>query len=144
MAADKTDEPGVLGNLPRSRPGHRSDKRRAGASAAGEPAQPKTFSAPSAAAPKKTVAAKPKPAAAKAAAAAKPKPRPAAAKAKPKRAPAPAARSTKPTPAPEPTPTPERPTERHDPLTDAVRIAGKVAEAGIKTAGQLLRRLPGR
>jgi hypothetical protein len=27
VAADRDDEPGVLGNLPRSRPGRRSDKR---------------------------------------------------------------------------------------------------------------------
>jgi hypothetical protein len=77
------------------------------------------------------------------AAAAKAKP----AAAKPKRAPATAARSTRPTPAPEATPKTERqpePPQKSDPLTDAVRIAGKVAEAGIKTAGQLLRRLPGR
>jgi hypothetical protein len=31
-----------------------------------------------------------------------------------------------------------------DPITGAVRLAGKVAEAGLKTAGALLRRLPGR
>ena len=35
MAADKSDEPGVLGNLPSSRPGHRSDKRGAGSRGAG-------------------------------------------------------------------------------------------------------------
>jgi hypothetical protein len=34
--------------------------------------------------------------------------------------------------------------ERHDPVTEVVRIAGKVAETGLKTVGGLLRRLPGR
>jgi hypothetical protein len=29
-----------------------------------------------------------------------------------------------------------------DPLAGAVRLAGKVAEAGLKTAGGLLKRLP--
>jgi hypothetical protein len=31
-----------------------------------------------------------------------------------------------------------------DPLTGAVRLAGKVAEVGLRTAGDLLKRLPGR
>ena len=40
-------------------------------------------------------------------------------------------------------PSPER-SGSTDPLTGAVRLAGKVAEVGLKTAGGLLRRLPGR
>jgi hypothetical protein len=106
VAADKTDQPGVLGNLPRSRPGHRSDKRRGGATAV-----TKASAAPRAKPARK--AARPAP------------PRPAV-QAEPRRA------------------APEEPQRSADPLTGAVRLAGKVAEAGLKTAGGLLRRLPGR
>jgi len=36
-----TDDPGLLGNLPRSRPGTRSDKRATGSAAKPKPAKPK-------------------------------------------------------------------------------------------------------
>ena len=61
-----SDDEGVLGNLPRSRPGRRSDKR-AGGAAKGAAPGPK----PAADKPKPAATAKPKPAAAK------PKPPPA-------------------------------------------------------------------
>jgi hypothetical protein len=106
VAADKSDEPGVLGNLPRSRPGHRSDKRAAGSRGA-------------AGGPSKTAGAR----------RARPAPKP----------------ETPRRPAPDAPRSPEPPAHRSiDPLTGAVRLAGKVAEAGFKTAGDLLRRLPGR
>jgi hypothetical protein len=98
VATDKSDQPGVLGNLPRSRPGQRSEKRAA-------------------------------PRAAVAATAAKPASR--------TRKPASAAPRRE-QPVPEPAAT------SPDPLTAAFHLAGKVAEVGLKTAGGILRRLPGR
>jgi hypothetical protein len=94
------DPDGILGNLPRSRPGVRSEKRAAGGT------------------PPKRTPAKPK-----------------AAAAKPKAAPVqPRATKAKPA-APEP-----------DTVERAVRLAGDVAETGIKVAakvaGGIIRRLP--
>jgi hypothetical protein len=144
VAADKSDEPGVLGNLPRSRPGHRSDKR-GGASRGGASAPAKTASA-------------------SATAKASPSTRAKAARAKTARAKAgektarsgstarKAAGTAKPPPRPKPpghsVPPPLRgpegppPAGSTDPLLGAVRLAGKVAEVGLKTAGGLLKRLP--
>jgi hypothetical protein len=124
VAADKTDQPGVLGNLPRSRPGQRSEKRggaRPAATAAAAKRKPATAS-------KRTATRKPastarKPAARKSAAAAQPRER--AAPPRERSASQPAASSP-------------------DPLTFALRTAGKVAEVGLKTAGGILRRIPGR
>ncbi len=103
-----SDEPGVLGNLPRERPGRRSEKR-----AAGGPPPDRSGRA------SKTGAARPKRTAS---------PRSAAA----------AKRGTG--RAPRPTP----PARQTDPLTGALKLAGKVAGVGLKTAGGVLRRLPGR
>jgi hypothetical protein len=94
VATDKSDQPGVLGNLPRSRPGQRSEKRAAVAATAAKPAS--RTRKPASAAPRRE----------------QPVPEPAA---------------TSP-----------------DPLTAAFHLAGKVAEVGLKTAGGILRRLPGR
>lgn len=143
VAADKSDEPGVLGNLPRSRPGHRSDKR-GGASRGGASAVAKASSAGSAAKGAPSTRAK----AARAKASAKsassrttarkaggdPKP---TARPKPPRKP-PGRSMPPPLKGPEGPP----PVGSKDPLLDAVRLAGKVAEAGLKTAGGLLKRLP--
>jgi hypothetical protein len=113
VAADKSDEPGVLGNLPRSRPGQRSDKRATAAKGKSSPRGARATKASKSA----------------------------------------TARRARPAPKPEPPrrPEPEAPRSADpaahrstDPLTGAVRLAGRVAEAGLKTAGDLLRRLPGR
>jgi hypothetical protein len=119
VAADKSDQPGVLGNLPRSRPGQRSQKRggteRAVAATGSKPAAPRSGAATqrkAAAARKRAEARKPSPARRR------------------------AATSTASAPAAEPT------TRSADPLTTAVHVAGKVAELGLKTAGGIIRRLP--
>jgi hypothetical protein len=80
VAADRDDEPGVLGNLPRSRPGRRSDKR--GGTSTGARA-------------KKPPAKKPAAARAKPSTRAKPRSRP---QAQPRPRPAPAARKSSPDP----------------------------------------------
>jgi hypothetical protein len=109
----------VLGNLPRSRPGVRSDKRASGrrAGGAGGPAG-------SPPAPKAKPSTKPKVSAASKPGARAAKPRPAARKAPP---PPPARSGT-------------------DPVGLAVKTAGSVAETGLKVAsrvaGEVLRRLP--
>jgi hypothetical protein len=115
-----TDEnDSVLGNLPRSRPGVRSDKRGSGkrtggaGGAAGSPPAPRAKPSTK---PKVSAASKPDGGAAK--------PRPAARKPPP---PPPARTGT-------------------DPVGLAVRTAGAVAETGLKVAsrvaGEVLRRLP--
>jgi hypothetical protein len=120
----------VLGNLPRSRPGHRSDKRGGGrpAAAEGHSSTGATGSSPTRA---KATRAATKPAANKRTATAKP------ARARPTAEREPATAEVRP-------PCESVPLGPTDPLTGAVRLAGKVAEAGLKTAGSLLRRLPGR
>jgi hypothetical protein len=120
------DDGGVLGRLPRSRPGTRSEKR-------------------ATAKPKRTAAkATPKAAAAKAT--------PKAAAAKPKRAPAtPPPPRSQPMPERPPRRRPQHsvPPARErsgDPLTEVLRTGAKVAEGGVKLAGgltrELLRRIP--
>jgi hypothetical protein len=99
------DDPSVLGNLPRSRPGRRSDKR-AGAKARAKPKQP---------------------------AAPAPKPRrPASSKPRTTRAATSSQSSRRPPARPQPT----------DPVSGAIRLAGQVAGAGMKVAGEVLKRLP--
>jgi hypothetical protein len=58
VAADRDDEPGVLGNLPRSRPGRRSDKR--GGTSAGARAKKPPAKKPAAARAKPSTRAKPR------------------------------------------------------------------------------------
>jgi hypothetical protein len=163
VAAGDRDEQGVLGNLPRSRPGVRSDKRgggrRASAGAAAGPSGGGAASSGGGKASPFARASTPARAKPKASAPPKPKPKPKApARAKPKAAAAkPKARAAarpKPPAAPHGDPLVDRdpapPTreeprrESSDPLSGAVRIAGKVAETGLKAVGGLLRRLPGR
>jgi hypothetical protein len=120
VAAEESEQPGVLGNLPRSRPGQRSQKR-AGARAT------KSGASGSGSSP-----AKPRPAAKRAATSARKR----TATRKP---PAPSATRRK-RPAPEPEATSSAP----DLITVPFRVAGKVAEVGLKTAGGILRRFPGR
>jgi hypothetical protein len=113
-----SDDKGVLGNLPRSRPGRRSDKR------AGD--TPETVAPADAEVPKP-----PRPAAAKPRAAKRARPK-AAAPPKSKPVPDPSA------PAPEAT--------GADPMTEAARAAAKAVGAGVKIgtglAQEVLRRLP--
>jgi len=114
-----SDDPGLLGNLPRSRPGTRSDKRASGVAAKPGSAKPKP---------------RPK---AKAGPATKAGP---AAKARPKAKPRPKVAN------PKPRPTPERHTG--DPVSEALKAAGRLAGAGARTANgvtrEILRRLPRR
>jgi hypothetical protein len=58
VAADRDDEPGVLGNLPRSRPGRRSDKR--GGTSTGARARKPPAKKPAAARAKPSTRAKPR------------------------------------------------------------------------------------
>jgi hypothetical protein len=129
VAAEETDQPGVLGNLPRSRPGQRSQKRAGATKAvAAAGAKPTVRARP---APKRKPAATRKPTSTR-----KPSTtRKPAAQRKPRSA---AAAEPRKRPEPQPAPTPA------DPITLAFRTAGKVAELGLKTASGILRRIPGR
>jgi outer membrane biosynthesis protein TonB len=132
-----SDDKSVLGNLPRSRPGTRSDKRRNARPAdAAEAAAKASETGPPAARPKPKPKAV-KPTAAKPKAAAKPRP------ARPVKAPPP------PEPAREPVPDPDAPAPAaSDPLGDAARVAAKAVGTGVKIgtglAQEVLRRLPRR
>jgi hypothetical protein len=117
VAGQSGDDPGVLGNLPRSRPGRRSDKRTSGSSTTRSSSN-RAKAASTAQRAKRSTAAR---------------------------------KSTTKRPArPAPQAQPPRTTARSsagqssDPLTQAVRLAGKVAETGVKTAVGIIRRLPGR
>jgi hypothetical protein len=124
VTPEKSDQPGVLGNLPRSRPGQRSEKR-GGSRATTAATAAKPAAARSGAPTKRKAAAARKRAAAR-------KPSPAR-----RRAATSTTRTPARTPAAEPAPT------SADPLTTAFHVAGKVAELGLKTAGGIIRRLPG-
>jgi hypothetical protein len=133
MAADDSNEPGVLGNLPRSRPGQRSAKRTQGAGGAAKraskPAGPARAQGakrtPSSVAKPRTSAAgkRQRPATPRASATTS------SGSAAPRREPAAARRE---------------PQQPGDPLSQAVRLASKVAETGVKTGIGVLRRLSGR
>jgi hypothetical protein len=97
-----------MGNLPRSRPGRRSDKRGGAGARAKKPA--------SAAGQRKT-----------------------ATRATAKRPSAP--RTTKRPEAPRPGPVTAR-SGGGDPLAQAVHLAGKVAAVGVRTAADIVKRLP--
>ncbi len=117
------EDGGVLGRLPRSRPGTRSEKRE-GQAERGKPARAPGAGGKAAS----TQGATPKAARTKNAA--------------PK-----AGRTAKATP-PDPTRTPRPEARAADPVGDVVRGAGQVAGAGFRMAGtlaqELLRRLPRR
>jgi hypothetical protein len=116
------EDPSVLGNLPRSRPGRRSEKRD-GAKKAAATARPAAAKASRSSASKPRAGAAPRGAKAqRATAASKPRPR--------------AAGASRPAPQ-------SRPASA-DPVTGAIRLAGQVAGAGLKVAGEVLKRLPGR
>lgn len=125
-----TDEDGVLENLPRSRPGQRSDKRSATPNEAAKPDV-------SASAPKRA-----KPAAAKAKPATK-HAKPAAKKAKP------AAQEPKPASRPKPRTAPAQPAAESagsNPVGEVVRTVSSLAGGGARAARDVargvLRRLP--
>jgi hypothetical protein len=145
-----TDDPGVMGNLPRSRPGRRSSKR-GGATGGTDPkpatevtassasAKPKATGGKSAAGrptAKKTTAAKP--------AAAK-RTRTTGSTGASARGRASASASRKPAP-PQGDQGPARREEAThgstDPVTGAVLLAGKVVESGLKVASGIIKRLP--
>ena len=122
VAVDESDDPGVLGNLPRSRPGRRSSKRGGASGAAKGPSQRSSSSRPA------------------------PSARAAAAKARHSKRSSSAGKATAPARS-----TPSRagsapPPERRsgDPVTQAVRLAAKVAETGVKIPVGILKRLSGR
>jgi hypothetical protein len=133
------DDSGVMGNLPRSRPGRRSAKR-GGAGDTEQQAAERTPAAakraasgtPAAGRAKRTSttkdAASRRPAAAKRTAAARKEPTAAQR----------AAAATQAEPSPPPAPKSKSP----DPFTGAVMIAGKVVESGLKVAGGIIKRLP--
>lgn len=123
MAADKSDEPGVLGNLPRSRPGQRSAKR--GGSSATPSTRARVAKAKTRAkaksSPRTTRAKRPAPARTTATAASE---RPPAERSQPQSSP------------------PQQ--SGDDPLTGAVKVAAKVATIGPRAAVGMAKRLLGR
>ena len=117
------EEPGLLGNLPRSRPGTRSEKR--GEAAGSKPA------------PKRTQAAKP---GVKNAAAAKKKAPAAKKKTAPKKPPAP---KSQPAPAPRPEPVASKSVPPSpSPLESAVKVAGAGLRVAEGMTREVLKRLP--
>jgi hypothetical protein len=152
-----TDDPGVMGNLPRSRPGRRSSKRggATGDSAAkpatevtasSAPAKPKTANA------SKTTKATGGKSAAGRSTVKKPAAKPAAGKrtrtagstTTSARGRASAAQR-KPSPPQGDQGPPRQEQATHgstDPVTGAVLLAGKVVEGGLKVAGGIIKRLP--
>ena len=115
MTAEESEQPGVLGNLPRSRPGQRSEKRAGARAAAAGAAKPSPAAKRAATTARKRTATRKPPAAS-------------------------TERRERPAPEPQPAATESSP----DLITIPFRVAGKVAEVGLKTAGGILRRLPGR
>jgi hypothetical protein len=146
-----TDDPGVMGNLPRSRPGRRSSKR-GGTTGADAPKPATEVTASSASAKAKPASGKSaagRPTAKKTTAA-----KPAAAKrTKTAGSTSPSARGRASASAGQRKPSPPRgdqgPPRREeathgstDPVTGAVLLAGKVVEGGLKVAGGIIKRLP--
>jgi hypothetical protein len=129
-----TDDEGVLGNLPHSRPGKRSEKRDSG----GRPSQAASKAASRAEAGGKPAAKAPR--ASKPRARAKP-----AATAKPRRTAAGAGASQPDADRRQPADSP-RPQPSGDAVTSVVRTAATVAATGVRVAGavtqEILRRLP--
>jgi hypothetical protein len=125
VAPDKSDEQGVLGNLPRSRPGQRSAKRGGGSTAKAAPATRAKV--------------------AKAKARTKAKSSAAGTRAKRPRKPAAAPPKTTVTTASERRePPPQAPASGDDPVTGAVKVAAKVATIGPRAAIGITKRLLGR
>jgi len=132
VAADDSDDPSVLGNLPRSRPGQRSSKRASGAKPAAKSTPARK--APATAGPARSQGAKRSGGAT---------PASRAAARKTTRPPTAASSSTASGTAEPPRQRREQP-QPGDPLSQAVRLAGKVAETGVKTGVGILKRISGR
>jgi hypothetical protein len=119
MSAD--GDKGVMGNLPRSRPGVRSEKRASSGTAKPATAKPK----------KATPTPRANTTTAKAKQAVRPKPQPGVRSSAASRAASP------------PTPPPPEPSRRGpDPVTAAVQVAETGIKVASKVAGGILRRLP--
>ena len=143
-----TDDPGVMGNLPRARPGRRSAKRAAEvkpgdggskppAKAKAKPAAAKATTAKSRTTKAKSSAAKPRAAKPKAA---KPRPKTTRARAGGPAATTPSAAGKAP-----PTATRDERVEApqgQDPITAALRLGMAVGDAGLKAVAKLAQRLP--
>lgn len=140
-----TDDPGVMGNLPRSRPGRRSSKR--GGATGGSGSTPDTEVTAS--------SAKPKPPGGTSAAGRTKAKKPAATRTAGKKTTAAGSRPAsvagararvgqrEAAPAEQPAARREQATHGStDPVTGAVLLAGKVVEGGLKVAGGILKRLP--
>ncbi|MEA2373621.1 MAG: hypothetical protein QOD53_84 [Thermoleophilaceae bacterium] len=106
------DDRGVMGNLPRSRPGTRSAKRKSAGTPSGGASRAKSGPKPAARSKSSSSSARKTPA----------KPRTAAAR--PAR------------------PRPEPSSRRPDPVAEVVRLGVKVAGAGLGVAASVLKRLP--
>jgi hypothetical protein len=125
VAADDKDDPGVLGNLPRSRPGRRSDKRSTSAGGTRKPRaatpkpSPKARASSTGQRAKRTTGGR------------------AAARSES------TAKNTAPSQRQPAASSPQQGSGGSDPLSSAVRLAGKVAETGVKTAVGIIKRLPG-
>jgi len=135
------DDPGVMGNLPRSRPGRRSSKRDGGNQAKSTGSAPPAKPAKAAASGKARAAGK---SAAGRTTAKKTTPRRSSASrssAGPNTSARTRARTTqKPAGASSTRETTTRGST--DPVTGAVMLAGKVVEGGLKVAGGIIKRLP--
>lgn len=116
-----TDDPGVMGNLPRSRPGRRSDKR-AGGAAGGR----KASGTGGASKPRATSAGKGRGGTARSSASSGAK----------------AAGGKRSAGTARPRPPVKTPPRGPDPVGDAVRVATKLAGAGLGIAAGVLKRLP--
>ena len=114
-----SDDPSVLGNLPRSRPGRRSSKRDGAKAATAKAATAKAGGAKPKSKPKRAGSAKPRGQAGRAG----------------------SGRAQARSVAKEPPPR-QRPASPGDSVTGAIRLAGQVAGAGFKVAGEILKRVP--
>ena len=129
-----TDDPGVMGNLPRSRPGRRSSKRdttRGRAKATEQTTEVTAASAQSKPSAGKSAAGRPKKSTPK---------RTAAKRTTTAKGSAPSRARARASDQP-----PRQETATHgstDPVTGAVIFAGKVVEGGLKVAGGIIKRLP--
>ena len=121
------DDEGVLGNLPRSRPGKRSEKR----DSAGRPSKAASKAAVKAEAGGKAAAKPPR--------ASKPRAKAAGAKAAPK-----PRRAATPKPGPDPAlrqPADPAPQQTGDAVASAVHAAATVAATGVRVAGAVTREI---